>query len=391
MTNTANFLPICCVQPVANVRQSWVSLMFHLPPQQAFSTLLPWLTGEQGFLAKVPSVTLLIPCADPFAINPSDLDQVPNGRIILLIPPACCDQANVEEHLRSLQVAGVRFMLDGCVPSHVQPPLPIAAMLLRCGHGELGKARETMRKLNGLHCAIEIENSSRLGDCRAASFSWFAGDFMLQPGATKDDGTSRARLLRLLALVERDADIRELETLLKQDMSLSFHLLKLVNSAAFAPATPITSFSQAINVLGRRQLQRWLQLLLYARPLEVGHANPLMPLAALRASLMEGLCAASGGDRATQDQAFIVGMFSLLHLVIGTALSDVISALKLEDVVAQALLKQTGPLGDLLKAVEQLTRQEVAPDLSHFHISAEEYWPAMIKAYHWATVVLQDS
>ena len=72
---------------------------------------------------------------------------------------------------------------------------------------------------------------------------------------------------------------------LKQDPALSYHLLKLVNSAAFGFANPIHNFTQAINVLGRRQLQRWLQLLLYARPQQDGMPNLLLPEAARRAAV----------------------------------------------------------------------------------------------------------
>lgn len=391
MTNLSNSLPIASVQSVANGRQSWVALLLHLPPQTPFQSILPWLVGENGFLAQVPTQTLIIPCAQPLAINVADLEKVPNGRVIILIPAEICGDPQLEAHLRSLQSAGLRFMIDGCVASEVQPPIQVAAMLLRGKQSDLPSARETMRKLNGLHCVIDVVSPSRLAECKTANFSWFAGDFMLSPSTAKDEGTSRGRLLRLLALVERDADVRELETLLKQDMALSFHLLKLVNSAAFAPGAPITSFTQAINVLGRRQLQRWLQLLLYARSMEVGQANPLLPLAAMRASLMQGLTAANGGDATDQDQAFMVGMFSLLDLVIGTALSDVISALKLHANVVEALLHKTGPLGELLQIVIQASSGNATPDLQNLAISNDDYWQAMIEAYHWASVVMQEA
>ena len=391
MINPPRSLPIAGVQAITNLRQSWVALLLHLPPQTPFQTIVPWLINDDGFLAQVPTQTFIIPCDHPQAIDSADLEKVPNGRVILLISSACCNDPQLEEHLRRLQSAGLRFMLDGCVASSVQPPLQIAAMMLRGEQSDLSRARETMRKLNGLHCVLDVSNPQRYAECKAANFSWFAGDFALVPLAVKDNGTSRARLLRLLALVERDADVRELETLLKQDMALSFNLFKLVNSVAFAYGSPITSFSQAINVLGRRQLERWLQLLLYAGSLEVGQSNPLLPLAALRASLMQGLTAANGGDADEQDQAFMVGMFSLLHLVIDTSLDDVIAALKLPSEVVAALLHRTGPIGELLHIVIQATSTNVAPNLTGLAISESDYWQAMIDAYHWAGVVIKES
>jgi EAL and modified HD-GYP domain-containing signal transduction protein len=115
----------------------------------------------------------------------------------------------------------------------------------------------------------------------------------------------------MLALLARDADSRELEILLKQDPALSYHLLKLVNSAAFA-AVPDHQLRPGDQPLGRRQLQRWLQLLLYARQHPDGPPNLLLPLAALRAAQLEALCKRDGGDRDEQDLAFMTGVFSLL-------------------------------------------------------------------------------
>lgn len=87
---------------------------------------------------------------------------------------------------------------------------------------------------------------------------------------------SRIKLLEMLALVADDADTGKLEAIFRQEPKLSYSLLRLVNSAAIAPRNPITSFAQAINLLGRRQLQRWLQLLVYADPNNSQLPNPLL-------------------------------------------------------------------------------------------------------------------
>jgi EAL and modified HD-GYP domain-containing signal transduction protein len=129
--------------------------------------------------------------------------------------------------------------------------------------------------------------------------------------------------------------------LLKQDPALAYHLLKLVNSAAFALSSPIHSFGQAINVLGRRQLQRWLQLLLYARQQDDGLANPLLPLAAVRASMMEELAKSLEGDRDQQDMAF-VAVFSLLDVLLAMPMTEIVAALSLDLDVVRALLDRAG-------------------------------------------------
>ena len=103
------------------------------------------------------------------------------------------------------------------------------------------------------------------------------------PAFGKEPDLTRLKLLKLLHLVKEDGDTRAIEAIFREEPKLSYNLLRLVNSVAVGARTKISNFSQAIAILGRRQLQRWLQLLIYANNLGEGHApNPLMQLTAAR-------------------------------------------------------------------------------------------------------------
>lgn len=147
-----------------------------------------------------------------------------------------------------------------------------------------------------------------------------SGEYLLtvNPSQRAPD-TTRQKMLALLALLAQDASTQELNDILRQETKLSYSLLRLVNSAAIAPRTPITSFSQAIDLLGRRQLERWVQLLIFANPEQNGGTNPLLYTAALRGRLMELLVPQLKLPHAREDMsdsAFMTGCFSLLSVLL---------------------------------------------------------------------------
>ena len=212
------------------------------------------------------------------------------------------------------------------------------------------------------------------------------------PPPTPRSGPQHTLLLKILAQITRDAETRDIEATLKHDPQLSVQLLRLVNSVAFSPSTRINSFAHAITLLGRRQLQRWLQLLLYASQASGSQTNPLMATAALRASLMEGLCKATGGDRTTQDEAFMVGMFSLLEALFGQPLATIIAPLQLAEEISGALLRRTGSLGNLLTLAEEAEQgpDVVGPTLKQAGISNEIWCKTQIEALRWTLQVGRD-
>ena len=228
--------------------------------------------------------------------------------------------------------------------------------------------------------------------CAATGFSYFtfgALDYPESDGQPRD--ASSLPLMRLLSLVATDAQTAEMEEVFKLDPKLAFELLRLVNSTANAIRTEITSFAQAIMVLGRRQLQRWLQLLMFSQR-KKGDESPniLMQRAAERGRLME-LLAVEGNETASREQAFMVGVFSVLDILMATPLADLLKSISLPHPVEQALLEREGRLGtllDLVCAAESSDFAEVQRLLPGLGITPGTLNRTQLDAIFWALSVI---
>jgi EAL and modified HD-GYP domain-containing signal transduction protein len=135
-------------------------------------------------------------------------------------------------------------------------------------------------------------------------------------------------------------------------------------------------------------LQRWVQLLLYARPRADGLPNPLLPVAATRAAQMESLVKQRGGDRDAQDAAYTIGVFSLLDVLLRIPMAEIAAALKLAPDCAAALLERRGELGQLLALVE--APAPTADDLQAAGVAPPHWWQSQLHAYHWAIQVSRN-
>lgn len=209
----------------------------------------------------------------------------------------------------------------------------------------------------------------------------------------KKADVTRLKLLEMLGLIAEDANTDALEAVFRQEPKLSYSLLRLVNSAANAPRTPITSFTQAINLLGRRQLQRWLQLLVYADPNNGQQPNPLLQKAAARGRLMELLSsylAAEPDIEYLNDAAFMVGSFSLLDVLLNMSIGEILQQLTLPDAVSQALSSHKGGLGEMLRlvsAAESRDYSTVAKLIEHQPFNGQNYVDAQLRALSWASKI----
>lgn len=243
---------------------------------------------------------------------------------------------------------------------------------------------------------LNVDTRARFEEAKNSGAKLICGIWYLEPQQKTGSAqaASQALMLRLLQLVAADAETRELENIFKQDPQLSYQLLKLVNSVAMGLPSKISSFRQAIVILGRRQLQRWLNLLMFTRQQEHGRLAPLQASAVLRARLLELACAARGGNAEKQEQAFIVGMFSLLGTLFGLPTEQLVQPLNLADGIVGALLEGRGELGALLRMAEAAERADgeaLAAALMQAGLSWRDFAQAQFQACRWMLDVTRES
>jgi EAL and modified HD-GYP domain-containing signal transduction protein len=198
--------------------------------------------------------------------------------------------------------------------------------------------------------AERVENADVHEMCRKLGFRLFQGFFFCQPQTMtrRDLRADEVNALLLLDLVRDDRTTTpQIEAAIKRDPGLTLKLLRIVNSAAMG-FKGIESIPHALRLIGRTALERWLTLLVVASFAQGGATQrELFKLSLTRARLLEQV--SQGEDRAAR---FLVGMFSLLHVMLQAPMRDLVAKLKLSDAVSLALLDRQGPHGTLLAAVE---------------------------------------
>ncbi|TFW16036.1 HDOD domain-containing protein [Massilia arenosa] len=381
----ANF-PLVEIQPIASARNEWTGLWTRVGSFDDAS-LTAVFSYPDVFAALAPlDLVLRVPSLD--ALTPPVFELLPRARVVLAVGAAELTQEGGAMRLSELEQRGYRVLVDVSQPGVVARDYRLYGQALNCRDG--APAEVSLLPLAGPHFAYNIPDQAAADACVAAGFAWLSGPYPCHPlpSVPPSDGTSRKRLLTLLALLARDADNDAIEKQLRQDPALSYHLLKLANSAAFAPAVRITSFNHALTLLGRRQLERWLQLLLYSRQNLDGPPNLLLPLAARRAAQMETLAKLRGADRDAQDRAFMTGVFSLLPVLLDMPMVEIVTELLLHVEVEAALLRREGPLGGLLALCE--TPAPVPAQLAELGIDGQHWWESQLRAYHWAIQVARN-
>ncbi|MDM0104335.1 HDOD domain-containing protein [Variovorax sp. J22R24] len=190
-------------------------------------------------------------------------------------------------------------------------------------------------------------------------------------------------IVRLMQMIQRNEDVRSIESALKRDAALTYRLLRHINSPAIGAGVEITSLRHAVAMLGYSPLFRWLSLLLATSNKA---SSPFMMKKAIMRGRFVELMGHGMLPSSEADNLFVVGMFSLVDQLLGISMQEVLAKVQLAESVQQAILHRQGVYAPFLALVEACeTGTDQAARLAEaLFVSAEQVNAAHLSAMVWS-------
>ena len=235
--------------------------------------------------------------------------------------------------------------------------------------------------------AEKVETAQQYDMASSKGIQMFQGYWFARPSVVQAKlvSPSQASILELINLVRKQASTDAIEDVLKKDAGLAFNLMRLINSSGFGLTREITSFRQAVMLMGLKKLFRWAALLLTTSRTG-GPPSSVGQTAVVRGRLME-LLALETQPQEEADEAFVVGIFSLLDAMLGMPMPAALNLLSVPEAVSAALLHREGYLGALMnlaEACESSDDDAFNQAASTVHLSSPQINGAHLQALAWA-------
>lgn len=335
----------------------------------------------------------------------SDLFRLlPANRIIVVLAPAPVLDAALAARLTELNTAGFRFaLLAHAGPDVLDDWLPLVEWVRidvsAHGETELARLAGLFRATGKGLLAERVDTPALFQQCYALGFDYFQGYHFAVPqiDPARRLTASESAIMRVMTLLASDADSAEIEHGLKSDVALGLKLLRMANAPAFGQRH-IDSLRQALMVVGRNQLQRWLQLMLYAEAAPEGRAAPpLLAMAATRGRLAELVAQKlRPGNRGIADSAFTVGIMSLMDTLFSMPMEAILEQMPVSEDVSEALLARIGTLGKLLSLTEYTewahkNDAQLQLLLQDLRLASHDLYSLQLAAYEWGDAVARHA
>ncbi|EJL85498.1 putative signal transduction protein containing EAL and modified HD-GYP domain containing protein [Herbaspirillum sp. CF444] len=327
------------------------------------------------------------------------INFLPSDKVVLEILETVKVTPELVRRVTELSRAGYVFALDDVIAESedIAQLLPLVKIIkidvMELDPSKLLKLSMHFKRAQKMLLAEKVETVEQFRDCVTFGFDYFQGYYFAKPVILqgKKLEASKIVIMHILTLLVRNVDNGEVVRYIKRDVALSLTLLRLVNTPVYGFMKHIDSLGQALIVLGRRQLKRWLQILLFANTeKDKAHSlSPLLILAATRGKMLELITEkVRPGRRKMSEIAFTVGIMSLVDALFGMRMEAILTQITVSSEIRDALMFRTGFYGEILQLAEcteqpDKTATQMNELLAGLQLSAEEFYDLETQAFEW--------
>lgn len=323
--------------------------------------------------------------------------KLPKDRIALEILEHVEADTTVTDACATLRTTGFRIALDDFLPGpRTNALIPFADIvkvdLLNTPEALCEAIPKRFAGGKRVFLAEKVETHEQYRKAIDWGYTLFQGYFFCRPLQvnTREIGANKHVCFRLLkAIQDPSINMEGLERIIRQDVYLSFAIIRYINSAAFGFRARVKSLKHALSLLGLRKIREFGTILLLKR---LGNDKPdeLVRQSLVRGRFAELLATNAG----LAGEAFLAGIFSLIDAILDRPMRPVIDELGLSDDIAAALLNAPGPLTSLLDAVVSYERGDWSRSddcLKHLPPPGDAVQNLYLNAIAWAEEIMKQS
>lgn len=235
--------------------------------------------------------------------------------------------------------------------------------------------------------AEKVETEAEAAEVKHAGYGLLQGYFFCRPATLSAASIPASKLsyLRILAALNKPGvNVSDVEDIIKRDASLGYRVLRSINSAAFGVRQEIRSIRQALVMLGMGRIKQWASVWALAGVHAGGHGET-MNLAVIRARCCEQIVTTTASPEVGAE-CFLLGLCSMLDVMLGRPMSEVVETLPLSDEIRTALTGTANTERALLDAVIAYERGDwsaAADAAERAEIGFEVLQPAYEDALGW--------
>ncbi|MFT8871611.1 MAG: HDOD domain-containing protein [Sporolactobacillus sp.] len=253
----------------------------------------------------------------------------------------------------------------------------------------LGQQLELMRRCSPkmVFLAEKVETQNEYNVAMAMGYRLFQGYFFSRPILVNEQDVPLLNyaVLEIMNELEKpEPDFHVLTKLFQSDVGLSYKIFRLANTVNYKASLGVRSLRQALTRVGIADLKKWMNLIML-QDLSKETNTEQIKNSLIRAKMMETM--ARDTERCQlANEAFIVGLFSLLDIILNKDMQDVVSTLPIAPVIKETLIGQDNDLRPLLEAVialEEADWERLSGCLHRIGLSEKHYTAIYVEALNW--------